>query len=199
MDFFRRAAGQPAALGVMPGTFNPVTVAHIALAQSALHLVDEVVFVLPRVLPHKEWSGASFDDRAALLMDALAGQKGFSIARAEGGLFIEIAEECRAAYSPDVQLSFLCGADAAERIANWDYGDPAAFERMLSQFDLLVAERPGGVLPARCRQLPLDPAYRAISATEVRESIARGGEWEHLVPPSIHGRVRRIYGATGRR
>src|SRR5437773_11649127 len=74
MEFFRRAAGQPKALGVFPGTFNPLTVSHVALAQAALRLVDEVVFVLPRALPHKTWSGASFDDRVNFLLAGLAGE-----------------------------------------------------------------------------------------------------------------------------
>ena len=56
MEFFRRAAGRPNRLGILPGTFNPVTVAHLALAHAALRHVDEVVFVLPRVFPHKNYT-----------------------------------------------------------------------------------------------------------------------------------------------
>src|SRR6478609_4845807 len=98
MEFFRRATGRPTRLGVFPGSFNPVTVAHLALAHAALRHVDEVVFVLPRVFPHKDYRGASFADRVELLLAATADTPAFSVATADGGLFLEIARECRAVY-----------------------------------------------------------------------------------------------------
>src|SRR5215472_12049714 len=102
MEFFQRAAGRPERLGVLPGAFNPITVAHMALARAALRHVDEVVFVLPRVFPHKNYSGASFAERVEMLRAAVAGDQVFSIATADGGLFAEIARECRDAYGDGV-------------------------------------------------------------------------------------------------
>src|SRR5207248_8252205 len=116
MEFFRRSLEFPRTLAVFPGSFNPVTVAHVALARAALNNVDEVVFVLPRVFPHKHYSDATFEQRLDLLQTALAGEPRFSIAASDRGLFVEIARECRVPYGPDVRLSFLCGRDAAERI-----------------------------------------------------------------------------------
>jgi nicotinic acid mononucleotide adenylyltransferase len=162
-----------------------------------LRLVDEVVFVLPRVFPHKSYSGASFDDRVSLLLAALDSEDRVSIASTAQGLFVEIGAECRAVYGPGLRLSFLCGADAAERIATWDYGEPGAFERMREHFDLLVATR-GAAFDAPHRPLDLGSSYTHVSATEVRDRIARGEPWEHLVPAPIHDQVRRIYAATAR-
>jgi nicotinate-nucleotide adenylyltransferase len=197
MDFFQRSDRRPKRLGILPGTFNPVTVAHVALARAALAHVDEVVFVLPRVFPHKTYSGASFAERLEMLRDAVAGDEAFSIAAAEGGLFAEIVLECRAEYGDGVRFSFLCGRDAAERIVGWDYGRPNAVNEMLRDFDLLVAGRDGayeisGGLGCAVRRLDLTGAD-GISATEVRERIARGAPWEHLVPAAAVDRVRQIY------
>src|SRR6476659_1697686 len=125
MRFFRRASTASKPLGVLPGTCNPVTLAHLALARAALTHVEEVVFVLPRVFPHKDYSGASFEDRVAMLTAALD-DPAFSIATADGGLFVEIARECRLEYGQDLRVSVLCGRDAAERIVGWDYGRPDA-------------------------------------------------------------------------
>lgn len=203
MEFFRSAPNPPGRLGIIPGTFNPVTVAHLALAQAALSRVDEVLFVLPRAFPHKPYSGASFEERVEMLCQAASGAA-FSIAAAEGGLFIEIARECRAAYGPEVKLTFLCGRDAAERIVNWDYGRSGAFAEMLGEFDLLVAARGGDYDPPpdlRHAIARLDLAFPcdAVSATTVRERLARGDPWEELVPAPIRERVRRIYGARNAR
>jgi nicotinate-nucleotide adenylyltransferase len=197
MEFFRRAAGRPGRLGIIPGTFNPVTVAHLALARAALARVNEVLFVLPRIFPHKTYQGATFEDRVEMLCAALD-EPAWSIATAEGGLFIDIARECRAAYGSGVQLTFLCGRDAAERVVNWDYGRAGAFAEMLREFDMLVAGRGGSYQPPpdlshRIGRLDLEFPCDAVSATEVRERITRGDAWEALVPELIRARVRAIY------
>jgi nicotinic acid mononucleotide adenylyltransferase len=176
-------------------------VAHLALAEAALDVVDHVVFVLPRQIPHKTFSGASFEQRVELLGLALVGQPRFSAAASERGLFAEIAGECREAYGPNVRLSFLCGRDAAERIANWDYGSPGAFLKMLNQFDLLVAARCGEYCPpeslaSSSARLELSGAFDHVSASEVRTRIGSGEPWEHLVPAAVRRRVGEIY-ATG--
>ena len=206
MDFRRRATGSPSRLGILPGTFNPVTVAHLGLASAARRHCDEILFVLPRILPHKEYSGVSFEQRLELIDAVLEADSRFSLAVAEAGLFVEIAHECRQAYGPGVRLSFLCGRDAAERIAGWDYGASGTFAQMLRQFDLLVARRNGEYLPPSklsggMERLELPAGFDHVSATEVRERLRRGDTWEHLVPPAIHDRVREIYGqnrVTGR-
>jgi len=197
IEFFRRAAGVPRRLGILPGTFNPPTRAHIALAGGALAQVDEVLFVLPREFPHKVYEGASFAERIEMLQLAAAAEPRFSIASTEGGLFIEIARECRDAYL-DAALSFLCGRDAAERIVNWDYGDPRAFRAMLDVFELRVASRCGEYVPPpdlapHIHPLPIDAGYDDVSATDVRERIGRGEAWEHLVPEAVIPVARRIY------
>jgi nicotinate-nucleotide adenylyltransferase len=198
MEFFRRVAAKPRTLGVFAGTFNPPTRAHVAVARAALGRVDEVIFVLPRVFPHKPYEGASFDGRVRMLDAALACEPRFSIAATEGGLFIEIARECRDEYGPDVELFFLCGRDAAERAANWDYGSPGAFSEQLCEYHLLVAPRKGQYEPPpaleeRIHALPVEGGYDDMSATQVRDHIRRGEPWEHLVPDPIVEIVRRVY------
>lgn len=198
VEFIRRAAGRPSWLGILSGTFNPLTVAHVGLGEAALSVVDEVLFALPRVLPHKPYTGASLDQRVEMLRTGLADHPAFSIAVVDGGLFVEIAEECRAAYGENVQLSFVCGRDAAERIIGWDYGRPGAVHEMLRRFDLLVAGRSGVYRPeaqfrSSVQGLVLPGNYDQVSATDVRERVACGERWEHLVPPAIVDTVRRIY------
>jgi nicotinate-nucleotide adenylyltransferase len=198
MEFFHRAAGNPKRLGVLAGAFNPITVAHLALARAALSHMDEVVFVLPKLFPHKAYHGAPFAQRVEMLQAALSGHPAFSIAAADAGLFVEIAAECRQAYGGDTRLTFLCGRDAAERILTWDYGDTDAVSKMLRQFDLLVAARGGHFeTPPNFRRgveiLALTGEFDHVSSTEVRERIAEGRPWEHLIPEGARELVRRVY------
>ncbi len=198
MHFYRRAQGCASALGILPGTFNPVTIAHLALGRAALSHVDEVVFVLPREFPHKPYTGASFDERVKMLLASIGDQPEFSVAAVGGGLFAEIAAECRTAYGESTLLTFLCGRDAAERIVNWDYGTPGAIGAILRQFSLLVAARVGEYSPPAelrhaIRSLELNGEFDQISSSELRDRIARGLPWEHLAPLGIQEDVKRIY------
>jgi nicotinate-nucleotide adenylyltransferase len=202
MDFFLRAAGTPHKLGILAGTFNPPTRAHLALARTALAVVDEVVFVLPREFPHKTYEGVGFACRLTMLKTALAEEPRCSIAATDQGLFIDIARECRRAYGAATEFYFLCGRDAAERVVNWDYGRPGAIQEQLREYQLLVARRQGEYEPpaelhARIHPLELEAGYGEISASAVRERIRAGQRWEHLVPEAVVGLVRRYYGGSG--
>jgi nicotinate-nucleotide adenylyltransferase len=196
MEFLRRASGRAQRVAIFPGSFHPPTRAHVALAKAALDLTDEVVWVLPRRFPHKEYEGATLEQRAQMLQAVTSAEPRFSAAITEGGLFIEIARECREAYGEDAELWFLCGRDAAERIVNWDYGQAGAFAAQLREFGLLVAERSGGYSPPpslahRIRTLPMRADYSDVSASEVRRRIGAGEPWEDLVPPEVASILRR--------
>jgi nicotinate-nucleotide adenylyltransferase len=181
-------------LGILPGAFNPVTNAHVALADAALSVVDEVVCVVPRSYPHKEFHGAALDERIEMLRRA-SGR--YRVETAAGGLYIEIARELRTRFPP-AEMYFICGRDAAERILTWDYSEPGAIERILEEFQLLVASRQGTLEPLpdhrhRVHTLPLAGDLDHVSSTEVRRRISAGEPWEHLVPQRIVEMVREIY------
>lgn len=182
-------------VGVLAGAFNPMTRAHLALAEAARSAVDEVVCVVPRVYPHKHFHGAALEDRVEMLRIAGAGRYFVEITAA--GLFIDIARELQ---RPDNEISFICGRDAAERIIEWDYGEAGVIEKLFNEFSLLVAERGGKYeapahLRHRVHHLALDEDFSDVSSTEVRRRIAAGEPWEHLVPAAIANHVRRIYAA----
>jgi nicotinate (nicotinamide) nucleotide adenylyltransferase len=184
-------------IAILAGSFNPPTVAHMELVSAAGFHVDEVVCVLPRVFPHKEYFGASMEQRLEMLQ--VAGQcLEFSIAISGKGLFIDIAREVRLHYGKLKELFFLCGADAAERILTWDYGHPNFAREMLQEFELLVAPRgktfvPQAAFKEQVHPLHIRDDYHGVSSTEVRERVRANQSWEHLVPEPIVEKVRSIY------
>ena len=159
-------------------------------------VVDEVVLAIPRSFPHKQFEGATLEQRLAMLQRIAQTQPHFSVGVAEGGLFAEIAREARAHY-PGAEMFLLCGRDAAERILTWDYGDPEFVDKMLCEFGLLVAPRCGEyVAPERFRHAirTLSPGnYDECSSTRLREAIRQTENWRELVPESIAGMVEQIY------
>jgi nicotinate-nucleotide adenylyltransferase len=205
--FLKGAALRSGRVGIFPGAFNPLTRAHLALAQAARgqHSLDQVVFLLPRTFPHKGFEGASFEERVSMLESALAVDAAFAIATGEGGLVIELARSVRAACGEKVEISVLCGRDAAERFAGWDYGERPAFSEQLEVFQMLVGSREGeySIPPeyaGRIRLVRMPPGYDDHSSSAVREAMDAGQPWEHLVPESVAAQIRgkKLYGAGQR-
>ena len=189
-------------MGVLPGAFNPVTNAHIALAKASIeqHRLERIVFLLPEVFPHKAYAGASFEERLVLLKAALSGEPRYAIASSDRGLFMEIAEAVRNDCGPGAEIYLICGRDAAERIVNWDYGDGPDFATQLQQFQMLVGSR-GEDYPisapyqGRIHLVELPPGLSEVSATEVRRALSRNEAWEHLVPAAVAAEIvkRKLY------
>ena len=174
--------------GLLPGVFNPPTQAHVAMAQEgrAQHDLDQVVFVLPEAFPHKDYRGATFEDRLAMLRSGVGRHKGYAVASSDKGLFIDIARQAKNAYGPGVEICLICGRDAAERIVGWDYGKGPAFAEQLEEFQLLVASRRGAYsVPAvhanRIHMIDLPVSFDAVSSTRIRESVTEGGAFEEWV------------------
>lgn len=196
------AAASPT-LGVLGGAFNPVTEGHLALARQAQKslLLDEVLFVLPEQLPHRQPEEASFADRLAMLEVALLPSPRFSLATSTHGLFLDIARALEPHYPPATRLFFLIGSDAAERILRWDFPDQeASLREMFSRLALVVAGRAGKrgwpqdpqLAPfASCLhtlEMPLE--YQHLSASRVREACQQGQTIEGLVPAAVAAYIR---------
>lgn len=199
-------------LGVLGGTFNPVTRAHLGLADAAVRefSLGEVLFLLPASLPHRAPKEASLDERLALLEAALASSERYSLAVCSHGLLLEMAEALTPHYPAGVKVYFLLGSDAAERILTWNYPDPAAaLAEMFARFDLIVADRAGrpavpqGVelqaFQSQIHRLALPAGLGELSATGVREAVQAGNPVGELVPPEVAERIRRtgLYRSRG--
>jgi len=198
MEFLLNPTGACRSLALFPGSFHPVTRAHLALARAALDHLDRVLFVLPRHFPHKQYEDVPLAHRMEILISALQAEHRFSAAISDGGLFIEMVRECGPHYPEQTTIWMLCGRDAAERIVEWDYTDGPSLPQQLKEFGLLVAARQGDyIAPAHLRDhirtLPLPTGYDHISATLIRRLIRNGEPWEHLVPEAALPLVRRHY------
>jgi nicotinate-nucleotide adenylyltransferase len=191
-------------VGVIAGAFNPVTRAHVALAEAARVHVDEIVFAVPRELPHKQHEGASLAQRVEMLRRVCGdGRSEHSLRESrvemvDGGLFVDIAREVRLS-RPAAEIYVVCGRDAAERMVTWNYNDHGAIECIFRELHLLVAGRQGAYqapdhLRTRIHSIELPAHFDEISSSEVRRRVAVGEAWQHLVPESIVDLVSEIYG-----
>ena len=186
----------PRRVAVLPGTYNPPTIAHLALAERAVAMADEVLLLLPEILPHKDFSGVSFAARLEMLTRAVEHPR-MTVASSPGGLFLEIAEEAAERYQ-GAEIALVCGRDAAQRILAWPYEDDGVLERLFAMAQLWVYARDGAFVDQSVhahaiRAFDFEEELQCISSTEVRRKIALGDAWRALVPSHIHDDVERLY------
>jgi nicotinate-nucleotide adenylyltransferase len=191
-------------LGVLGGAYNPITHAHLVLARTALEeaRLNEVLFVLSKIPPHKRIEGATIDQRLEMMRLAVAEIPFATVGLCTHGLFLDIAAALQEGYEGKLEVFFIVGRDAAERILTWPYPDPAAaLEKMFTAFQLLVFRRRGEfTLPAlhrlqryadRIHVLRLSEDLDHVSSTAVREQAAAGRPLEGLVPEAVATYIRR--------
>lgn len=187
-------------VGLLPGAYNPPTMAHVALGEAAQRRfeLDQVVQIIPRSLPHKRIARPTVEHRLEWIAELARIRKGWAACACEAGLVVDIVDALRREIGDACELFVIAGRDAAERYATWDYGDREGFGDQLKRFTLLVGGRGGSyrVAPERAgRILPFEiaPAHAETSSSMVRSAIARGEDWDHLVPAEIRRFVAAAY------
>jgi len=187
-----------ARLGVLGGAYNPITRAHLLLARCSKEQfkLHEIIFVLPKTLPNKPVVDTSIEQRLEMMRLGTADVRYVSLGLCTHGLFLDICAALQKVYPQSPEIFFITGRDAAERILNWPYPDPAeALARMFAGFQLLVFEREGTL---QLRKNPLMKQYSNrihtvrlsenidhISSTEVRQRTLAGQSIEGLVPAAV--------------
>jgi len=166
--------------GVFGGTFDPVHVGHLAIANAALDelALDRVYFVPALRSPLKQdGPAASADDRLAMLTAAIADEPRFRVSPIElerkGPSFtVDTLESLRG----EGELFLILGSDAYADFARWR--EPARIKELAT---IVLAARPGVPnAPAGVRML--DSPLMDISSRELRARAARGRSLRYLVP-----------------
>ena len=167
-------------VGVFGGTFDPVHVGHLAIANAALDELglDRVYFVPARRSPLKQDGPiASAEDRLAMLAAAIRDEPRFRVTKVEldrkGPSFtIDTLESLRG----EGELFLILGSDAYADFERWR--EPARIRELAT---IVLAARPGAPnAPAAVRML--DSPLMDISARELRTRAARGRSLRYLVP-----------------
>jgi nicotinate-nucleotide adenylyltransferase len=181
----------PRRIGLFGGSFDPVHVAHLALARQALDelRLDELRWVPVGQAWQKTRAMTPATHREAMLKLAIAGEPRFVLDRREierpgPSYTVETVRELQAA-EPQAEWFLIIGADQYAGLHTWH-----GFDELLRRVTLAVALRPGAPAEAdpRVRAAPmlrLNLPPTAVSATDIRARAAAGADIAALVPPAV--------------
>jgi nicotinic acid mononucleotide adenylyltransferase len=195
-------------VAVLPGAFNPPTVAHVALAEAAAPAFDAVLFSLGRVTIDKEESGLLLEDRLWLLERLARRDARFGVIVPNRGLYSGIAEATRRALPTIDVLAFLVGMDKVPQLFDPRYYDDPEreLEALFSRARFLVAPRGADdratlerllaapmarPYAARFEWLELASRWRDVSATKARSAPATAEDAARLLPDEVREFLRR--------
>jgi nicotinate-nucleotide adenylyltransferase len=189
-------------LGILGGTFDPVHLAHLALARVAIEKLGLAqVRWIPAGQPwHRGMPGAAPADRLAMVQAAIAGEPHFTLDPAEvmdvaPGYTVDTLQRLRRELGDQQPLVLLMGADAFHGLTTWQ-----RWREIFALAHIGVATRPGFPLQDFVPELAAEFANRhsvanaagadfstpagsiydfeliagTVSATEVRETLAAG-------------------------
>ncbi len=205
------------AIGVFGGTFDPVHIGHLRVAEEVRETfsLDRVYFVPARVQPLKLSAGcANAEDRVHMLKMSLAGNAFFRASTIEiqrGGISYSI-DTVRHFARRFGQIYFIMGMDAFLEIGMWK-----DWPELISSADIVVMVRPGmefsGVPRGLKRQVRKvgDAIYEHesgrriyllritqldISSTRIKEFVQAGKSIKYLVPRAVERYIisRGLYG-----
>lgn len=211
-------------IGILGGTFNPIHLAHLRIAEEAREefSLDRVLVIPAAQPPHKLLPGeATFAARYEMVRLGVEGNPFFQASDLEakrGGTSysIETLRELGARH-PDDTLYFIMGSDSFADIGTWHQ-----YEAIFSCADIIVVGRPGsesfrlpeGLRVAMGDDFCYDPAARRfshrsghfvhylegtpldISSSGIRELARHGRSLRYLVPEKVAGYIKEqhLYG-----
>ena len=186
-----------AAVGILGGTFDPIHVGHLIIAEAARDQLelDRIEFLPANDPPHKpDDTVSSAQRRAAMIEAAIANAVHFSLNGMElersGPSYTVDTLELLTGTRPRDEFCFIIGGDSLRDLPSW-----RSPRKILSLATLAVIDRPGArydldaleqALPGlRDRVRFVSAPLIDISATSLRSNIAAGKSVRFQTPDTV--------------
>lgn len=182
------------------GSFDPVHIGHLHIAYHTMETLglEKVIFVPDRKSPYRlpKVNVADYEHRLAMLNIATRRCPKFAVS--------DIALEVRGATNTSKVLNrmkdtlrekevwLILGLDSFLDIPNWKN-----YKAVIRKVNIAVYQRPGYFFENLDPSLPLDGVrviagpQLNISATSVRESLARGNSCRFILPPGVSNYIKK--------
>jgi len=177
----------PRKIALFGGTFDPVHLGHIRIAQAARDALalDEVRFLPCRISPHKRDAPPTpAADRLAMLRLAISGLPWAVVddfeLRREGPSYSWQTAEAMAAAIPEARLFWIMGGDQWDELPHW-----AEPQRLAACVEFIVVTRGGHSAPRVGYRMHVVECAHPASATAIREALARGESGHPWLDPEV--------------
>jgi len=198
-------------IGILDASFNPMTLAHESLIDTAFdtHKLDQMLLLLSVSNVDKKLHGATLPQRLAMLVEYAKTRPNRSVAICSHARFIDKIEALKACYSKDSAFYFIVGYDTLVRIF-----DPKYYQDMQADLTELFAkshfiaanrgENDQQVINTFLKRKDVEPfaqnihtislssQFADISSTTVRQLINEKKSVTHLVPQEINGIIQEL-------
>jgi nicotinamide-nucleotide adenylyltransferase len=192
-------------VGILPGSFNPPTAAHLDLCLAARNhfKLDHVVLSLSSVIIDKETTGGLCQEDRLLLLSLLAQDHDWmAVVAVNRGLYYQQVLGFRDLLGKGVQLFFIVGMDKVIQIFDPQYYDDrdAALKTLFFEAQLIAANRgewgvedlrtlldrgENQAYEGRVYPLTLAPSLKHLSSTVVRDAATECSLYDDAVPGAI--------------
>ena len=175
-------------IGILGGTFNPIHIGHLAIAQMAREKagLDKVIFVPAFIPPHKTVNHlAAAKDRLAMVRLAISDNPSFEVSDFEikkGGrsFSIETVRHFREVFKKKAKLYFIIGGDSLVTLPNW-----REIHELLKIVTFLAVNRPGYKKDRKAMKHIAVESELNISSSDLRKRVIQGKTIKYLVPDKV--------------
>ena len=191
-------------IGVLGGTFDPVHIGHLMMAEEArasLNLAEILLVPAGQPLLKLDYPVTPAEHRLQMLRLAIAGRPYFKVSTVEierpgPSYTVGTIAELRVQYGSEDEIFFILGWDSLAQLSGWR--EPS---RLIKMCYLVAVPRPGfqrpdlkaleDLIPGISeRVMLLDKPQIDISASAIRELAAQGLPLRHLVPEPVEEYIR---------
>lgn len=184
-------------VGIMGGTFNPIHLGHMLVAETAYETfdLDEILFV-PSGIPYMKENVLDAKTRITMTGLAIEGNSHFALSTIEvdrdgNSYSYETIRDLKTA-NPNIEYYFIVGADSLFKMDKWKCP-----EKIFSEVIVLVARRPGHAedelnaqiaalkekYNADIRMLPINCVD--ISSTNIRDKVRNRQSIRYMVHDQV--------------
>jgi nicotinate-nucleotide adenylyltransferase len=175
-------------IGILGGTFNPIHIGHLAIAQMAQEKasLDKVVFVPAFIPPHKTVTHlAAAKDRLAMVRLAIGDNPSFAVSDYEitkGGksFSIDTVRHFREIYQHKAKLYFIIGGDSLATLPTW-----REIDKLLKLVTFIAVNRPGYKKNREAMKHIAVESELNISSSDLRKRVIQGKTIKYLVPDKV--------------
>ncbi|PYI90914.1 MAG: nicotinate (nicotinamide) nucleotide adenylyltransferase [Verrucomicrobia bacterium] len=176
-------------IGIFGGTFDPIHHGHLILARDAFEQLslDRLIFIPAAISPHKlKQQPTAPELRLEMLRAAIEGESHFcldalELERPAPSYTVDTMEALKTR-EPDADFVYLIGEDNVVHLPTWH-----RFADLSRMVQFAVLDRSG---LKTTHPYPTIRRHLEISASDIRNRVARGQSIRYLVPPAVEKIIR---------